>query len=84
MLSALTAPGKPDREGEAGARTVPGVFGGGLAPLAATCVATPSACAKMTVEREAITMQTQNIFLASSSELKEDRMEFEIFINRKN
>lgn len=29
-------------------------------------------------------MQTQKIFLASSSELKEDRKEFEIFINRKN
>ncbi|MDG4597345.1 MAG: hypothetical protein P9F75_16940 [Candidatus Contendobacter sp.] len=29
-------------------------------------------------------MQTQRIFLASSSELKEDRREFEIFINRKN
>jgi hypothetical protein len=35
-------------------------------------------------EREAITMQTKKIFLASSSELKEDRKEFEIFINRKN
>ena len=30
------------------------------------------------------TMQTQKIFLASSSELKEDRREFEIFIHRKN
>jgi hypothetical protein len=29
-------------------------------------------------------MQTKRIFLASSSELKEDRNEFEIFINRKN
>ena len=29
-------------------------------------------------------MQTKKIFLASSSELKEDRREFEIFINRKN
>lgn len=29
-------------------------------------------------------MQTQEIFLASSSELKEDRKEFEIFVNRKN
>lgn len=29
-------------------------------------------------------MQTQKIFLASSSELKEDRKEFEIFIHRKN
>ena len=29
-------------------------------------------------------MQTQKIFLASSSELKEDRREFEIFIHRKN
>ena len=29
-------------------------------------------------------MQTKRIFLASSSELKEDRKEFEIFINRKN
>lgn len=29
-------------------------------------------------------MQTQKIFLASSSELKEDRKEFEIFVNRKN
>jgi hypothetical protein len=29
-------------------------------------------------------MLTQKIFLASSSELKEDRKEFEIFINRKN
>ncbi|MFH0341360.1 MAG: hypothetical protein ACHBNF_04350 [Chromatiales bacterium] len=28
--------------------------------------------------------QTKKIFLASSSELKEDRNEFEIFINRKN
>ena len=28
-------------------------------------------------------MQTKRIFLASSSELKEDRMEFEIFIYRK-
>ena len=28
--------------------------------------------------------QTKRIFLASSSELKEDRKEFEIFINRKN
>ncbi|MDS4029211.1 MAG: SUMF1/EgtB/PvdO family nonheme iron enzyme [Candidatus Contendobacter sp.] len=31
-----------------------------------------------------LTIQTQRIFLASSSELKEDRREFEIFINRKN
>jgi hypothetical protein len=31
-----------------------------------------------------ITMQTKRIFLASSAELKEDRKEFEIFINRKN
>jgi hypothetical protein len=30
------------------------------------------------------TMQTQKIFLASSSELREDRREFEIFLNRKN
>lgn len=29
-------------------------------------------------------MQTHKIFLASSSELKDDRKEFEIFINRKN
>jgi hypothetical protein len=29
-------------------------------------------------------MQTKKIFLASSSELEEDRKEFEIFINRKN
>ena len=29
-------------------------------------------------------MQTKRIFLASSSELKEDREEFELFINRKN
>lgn len=29
-------------------------------------------------------MQTKRIFLASSSELKEDRREFEIFVNRKN
>ncbi len=29
-------------------------------------------------------MQSKKIFLASSSELKEDRREFEIFINRKN
>ncbi|MGH8508925.1 MAG: NB-ARC domain-containing protein [Gammaproteobacteria bacterium] len=29
-------------------------------------------------------MQTKRVFLASSSELKEDRKEFEIFINRKN
>jgi len=29
-------------------------------------------------------MRTQSIFLASSSELQEDRKEFEIFINRKN
>lgn len=29
-------------------------------------------------------MVTKKIFLASSSELKEDRKEFEIFINRKN
>ena len=29
-------------------------------------------------------METKKIFLASSSELKEDREQFEIFINRKN
>ena len=29
-------------------------------------------------------IETKRIFLASSSELKEDRKEFEIFINRKN
>jgi hypothetical protein len=29
-------------------------------------------------------MKTKKIFLASSSELKNDRKEFEIFINRKN
>lgn len=29
-------------------------------------------------------MQTKRVFLASSSELKEDRKEFEIFVNRKN
>ena len=29
-------------------------------------------------------MQTKRIFLASSSELKDDRKEFEIFVNRKN
>lgn len=29
-------------------------------------------------------MQGRKVFLASSSELKEDRKEFEIFINRKN
>ena len=29
-------------------------------------------------------MQKKKIFLASSSELKDDRQQFEIFINRKN
>jgi SPFH domain / Band 7 family len=33
---------------------------------------------------QTITMTKKKIFLASSSELKEDRKEFEIFINRKN
>jgi hypothetical protein len=34
--------------------------------------------------QETITMLKKKLFLASSSELKEDRKEFEIFINRKN